>query len=251
MDENELRQAIEQSRIPSGDTRSERERNAYADWQDKNRRYYNERLYFEQAKLRLGPSMPYKDIGAFRRSYHAREGSFAHERSHNLIRDYEKYIEYKDVLKFDPDFPKTLAKFQEIKYNENENYELLKEFKTYKEEGGNNSFRGYRTAKKLTELFVNGKINIPPLKVDISVLKFDDSHINKEREHHVTVQEAKLFISQAKVSVTVWKGKYEKYYSPEGVVYLDKETMTVRTAFKKDESDERTKKIIEEAEKDE
>lgn len=127
MDENELRQAIEQSRIPSGDTRSERERNAYADWQDKNRRYYNERLYFEQAKLRLGPSMPYKDIGAFRRSYHAREGSFAHERSHNLIRDYEKYIEYKDILKSDPDFPKTLAKFQEIKYNEDKTlYQKLK-----------------------------------------------------------------------------------------------------------------------------
>lgn len=127
MDENELRQAIEQSRIPSGDTRSERERNAYTDWQDKNRRYYNERLYFEQAKLRLGSSMPYKDIGAFRRAYHAREGSLAHERSHNLIRDYEKYIEYKDVLKFDPDFPKTLAKFQEIKYNEDKTlYQKLK-----------------------------------------------------------------------------------------------------------------------------
>ena len=71
--------------------------------------------------------MPYKDIGAFRRSYHAREGSLAHERSHNLIRDYEKYIEYKDVLKSDPDFPKTLAKFQEIKYNEDKTlYQKLK-----------------------------------------------------------------------------------------------------------------------------
>lgn len=40
-----------------------------------------ERMYFEQAKLRLGPSMPYKDIGAFRRSYHAREDSFAYKKA--------------------------------------------------------------------------------------------------------------------------------------------------------------------------
>ena len=65
----------------------------------------------------LGPAMPYKDIGAFRRSYRSKEGSFAHQRSHNLIRDHQIYTEYKQVLKDDPDFPKTLAKFQEIKYN--------------------------------------------------------------------------------------------------------------------------------------
>ena len=125
MDENELRQAIEQSRIPSGDTRSERERNAYADWQDKNRRYYNERLYFEQAKLRLGPSMPYKDIGAFRRSYHAREGSLAHGRSHNLIRDHKDYIELKQVLRGNKNLPKTLADFQTLRYNNREKYYAL------------------------------------------------------------------------------------------------------------------------------
>ena len=116
MDENELRQAIEQSRIPSGDTRSERERNAYADWQDKNRRYYNERLYFEQAKLRLGPSMPYKDIGAFRRSYHAREGSLAHERSHNLIKDYQNWRRYREEFGA-KSLPKTLESYQRIVYN--------------------------------------------------------------------------------------------------------------------------------------
>lgn len=213
-----------------------------AAWQDKNRRYYNEQLYFEKAKLRLGPSMPYKDIGAFRRSYHAKVGSLAHERSHNLIMDYERYIEYKDVLKDDPDFPKTLAKFQEIKYNDNENYELLKEFKAYKTGGGNKSFQSYKTAKKLTKLHIKGKINIPPLKIDTENIKFDDFHINQERSHEVTLEEAKKYISQAKISVTVWKGKYERYYSSEGVVYLDKETITVRTAFKKDEFDERTKK---------
>ena len=118
MDKGELEKEIRLSKIPkSADTRSTKERNAYAEWQAERRQVYNEHAYFEKARQTLGPSMPYKDIGAFGRSYRAKEGSPAHQRSHNLIRDYQKYTYYKQVLKEDPDFPKTLAKFQEIKYN--------------------------------------------------------------------------------------------------------------------------------------
>lgn len=42
--------------------------------------------------------MPYKDIGAFRRAYRSEEGSFAHERSHHLIRDQKDYAEVRRVL---------------------------------------------------------------------------------------------------------------------------------------------------------
>ena len=118
MDKADLEKEIRRSQIPkASDPRLPEERNAYADWQAERRQVYNEHAYFEKARQTLGPSMPYKDIGAFRRSYRAKEGSLAHQRSHNLIRDYQKYTDYKQVLKEDPDFPKTLAKFQEIKYN--------------------------------------------------------------------------------------------------------------------------------------
>ena len=118
MDEKELAAEIERSKIsPQADTRSQKERDLYAEWQAEHRQRYSEQQYFNQAKQTLGSAMPYKDIGAFRRSYRSKEGSFAHQRSHNLIRDYQIYTEYKQVLKDDPDFPKTLAKFQEIKYN--------------------------------------------------------------------------------------------------------------------------------------
>ena len=118
MDKDELEKEIGRSQIPkSADPRPVKERNAYADWQAERRQVYNEQAYFEKARQTLGPSMPYKDIGAFRRSYRAKEGSLAHQRSHNLIRDHQQYTAYKQVLKEDPDFPKTLAKFQEIKYN--------------------------------------------------------------------------------------------------------------------------------------
>ena len=118
MDEKELAAEIDRSKIsPQADARSQKERDAYAEWQAEHRQRYSEQQYFNQAKQTLGSAMPYKDIGAFRRSYRSKEGSFAHQRSHNLIRDYQIYTEYKQVLKDDPDFPKTLAKFQKIKYN--------------------------------------------------------------------------------------------------------------------------------------
>ena len=89
--------------------------------------------------------MPYKDIAAFRRSYRARTGSFAHQKSHNLIRDYQIYTEYRQVLKDAPDFPKTLAKFQEIKYNKDTAlYQKLKREKntifSIKQKGWSESF---------------------------------------------------------------------------------------------------------------
>lgn len=146
MDEKELAAEIERSKIsPKADTRSQKERNAYAEWQAEHRQRYNEQQYFEQAKQVLGPAMPYKDIAAFRRAYRAREDSFAHQKSHNLVRDYQIYTEYRQVLKDDPKFPKTLAKFQEIKYNEDTAlYQKLKREKntvsSIKQKGWSESF---------------------------------------------------------------------------------------------------------------
>lgn len=146
MSGKELKREIERSKISrKADTRSEKERDAYAAWQAENRQMYSEQAYFEQAKQRLGRAMPYQDIGAFRRAYRSKKNTFAYKRSHNLIRDYHTYIDYKQTLKDDPDFPKTLAKFQEIKYNNNEvPYQILKREKntisSIKRKGWSESF---------------------------------------------------------------------------------------------------------------
>ena len=117
MDEKELAEAIEHSKIsPKADTRSEEEREAYAEWQAEHRQRYNEQQYFDRAKQTLGSAMPYKDIGAFRRSYRSKEGSFAHQRSHNLIRDYKQLQSYREELGR-TSLPKTLENYQKIVYN--------------------------------------------------------------------------------------------------------------------------------------
>ena len=59
----------------------------------------------------------------------------------------------------------------------------------------------YNCVKELKELFPNGSFHIPAKDIEISKLGFDDKHINKEREHNVTVEMAKGYIQNAKASV--------------------------------------------------
>ena len=120
MDKADLEKEIRHSQIPkASDPRLPEERNAYADWQAERRQVYNEHAYFEKARQTLGPSMPYKDIGAFRRSYRAKEGSPAHQRSHNLIRDYKQLQSYREELGR-ASLPKTLENYQKIVYNKSD-----------------------------------------------------------------------------------------------------------------------------------
>lgn len=124
MDEKELAAEIDRSKIsPQADTRSQKERDLYAEWQAEHRQRYSEQQYFNQAKQTLGSAMPYKDIGAFRRSYRSKEGSFAHQRSHNLIRDYKQLQSYREELGR-ASLPKTLENYQKIVYNKSDKENL-------------------------------------------------------------------------------------------------------------------------------
>lgn len=135
MDEKELAEEIELSKIsPRPDTRSQKERDAYAEWQAEHRQRYNEQQYFDRAKQVLGSAMPYKDIAAFRRSYRSKDGSFAHQKSHHLIRDYRDYSLIKRVLNGNENLPKTLAQFQDLRYNDSAKYYSLLVAKSIREE---------------------------------------------------------------------------------------------------------------------
>jgi hypothetical protein len=92
---------------------------------------------------------------------------------------------------------------------------------------------------------IKGQINIPPKKLDINTLEFDNIHTNTERHHNVTREEAISFIKNASLSISKWNGTFEIYYSPEGIVYVDLIKNIIRTAYKKEEFLGETIKIIE------
>lgn len=83
-----------------------------------------------------------------------------------------------------------------------------------------------------------------PKTVDYENALFDDAHINKDRQHNVTAEEARSFIKNAKVSATVWNGEFERYYSVDGVVYFKVEQNLIRSAFKPKEFNDTLKSMV-------
>lgn len=92
---------------------------------------------------------------------------------------------------------------------------------------------------------IRGVLHLDPEPLEIEALQFDDEHINLQRKHNITQEQAQEIIKNAKASVTVWNGRFERYYSDQGVVYVDREKQSIRTAFGPEEFDDKVKKILE------
>ena len=99
--------------------------------------------------------------------------------------------------------------------------------------------------RKAGGLAQKAEIHLLPRKIDVDSLRFDDKHINKERNHGVSEQQAREWIRKSKISATVWNGKYERYYSEEGAVYVHLKDKTIRTAYSADEYDENVRALWE------
>ena len=93
------------------------------------------------------------------------------------------------------------------------------------------------------------QIHLTPTAIDVDSLGFDDEHINGQREHGVTSAQAKEWIKNAKISITVWNHRYERYIGKEGAVYVNLEQNEIRTAFSSDEFEGALPTLIEEMRK--
>ena len=92
---------------------------------------------------------------------------------------------------------------------------------------------------------IKGIVDIEPKPINLDKYGFDDTHINTQREHDITRAEAEQFVQEALVSVTRWNGRFINYYGENGAAYIDTEKKTIRTAFRKNEFDGRTKNFME------
>lgn len=147
----------------------------------------------------------------------------------NRKADAEQMKNLKTVL--GQDAPKDLAELQNWKYNEPEKWSRAKEFYQYRLENPGANHKDFTMASELKELGIKGKIHIPAKVIDTEKLGFDNGHINTEREHNVTDEEAREFIKQARASITRWQGQYENYYSEIGAAYVNLRGDYIRTAY--------------------
>ena len=88
-------------------------------------------------------------------------------------------------------------------------------------------------------------IRLPAQQIDVESLGFDDAHINADRGHHVSEEQAKEYICSAMVSVTVWGGQYARYYSRAGAAYVNNIGRYIRTAYSAEQYDEKTLAFME------
>ncbi len=138
---------------------SESVRSAYARSQMQMRQWNNEMNRFAEYQelcAERGEKPDYKNLGSFRRAYRSKEGSFAYAKSHYIRRDARQHDGYKAVL--GKGLPDTLAKFQEIKYNNPRRFDLLRQYKETVAEGGvtNVGFNEYEKVLKKAQRKIVG-----------------------------------------------------------------------------------------------
>lgn len=78
---------------------------------------------------------------------------------------------------------------------------------------------------------------------NLATYDFDEKHIQEERNHGVTKEEAQSFIVTARFVVSRWKGKSLMYISEDGVAIVNDDT-TVATSYKKREFDPKIKELL-------
>lgn len=262
--EEERRQALERSNRtwkPDGDGRvfqqTERARAEYSKGQQLMRQWNAEIVEYERMKAyyaEQGQEPPYKSLGAFRR-----EVRKPHEKQSPAMRawkrhysDAKQYESWKDVVGAE-NMPKTLAKFQEMKYNRNtqEQYARLEKtfqgYSAYKRDNLDATPSDYRAVCRLKKQGFEGNIHIPPRKVDSTEYGYSSGHINNEHHREISRKESESFIERAIVSIEQGKkGRRQVFYSTEGAVVIDTVEKRIITSWKRNEYDQKTKTIIKE-----
>ncbi len=154
----------------------------------------------------------------------------------NQSSDKKQFEEYKNIL--GKNSPKTLKDFQEIKYNNLEDWNKLK--------------RDYIDSNRYNKIIKNSDtLNIKgiPIKnidrIDLTEFEFDYDHINNERNHGVTKEMAQEFINSSKAAYSRWNGQVVVYVSENGCSVVNLKDKKVNTAYKNDEYDNKFKKLME------
>lgn len=86
---------------------------------------------------------------------------------------------------------------------------------------------------------------MPTIPDSLDQIGFDDEHINHERNHDVTKEQAISYIQNAVVQVERNKGAYINYYSVDGAAYVMPRKKLIRTAVKAEDYQKDVAKMLE------
>jgi SPP1 gp7 family putative phage head morphogenesis protein len=165
----------------------------------------------------------------------------------NKSSDKQQFEKYKEAL--GKEMPKSFDKFQDLKYNNANEWEEIKGLYNYLKQNPDSDKIYYNINKDIEKLKANGIINkdIGPAVKPISV-KYDTIHkhaLKRMKQRNVTEDDAKSYVYNARVMFRQNNGDKNTYYSNDGscsVVISEKLAVTV---FPKSWYDDGAKSIME------
>lgn len=244
--EEELKKIIEESNHFENLDKNDKLFKLYNADQAFKRQLIKESKEFHYLKNTMGEQMPYQTLGGFRRA--SRSGSPQYEMVHKRNVDNNQFNRWKGVVG-EENMPKTLAEFQDLKYNKGVEFEKLHAFKDYRQDNPETKidFKQYSVVEKIKSTGVKGTPILDASKPDIQDFSFSDEHINVvDHQRGISKEEAVGFTNNIIFSLKQRKGQREIFYSKEGAVCVDFKGKTIVTAFKSDEYDDTIKTIISE-----
>ena len=167
---------------------------------------------------------PYKTLGSFRRAYRSEEGSLSYAKSHYFSRDAKEYEEFENVIGKE-NMPESLAKFQEMKYNDEEQFRLLNHYKFARDNGKVSalaSFELFKSMKTKIENLTIGKTAANGIAIKSVSLHFVDRLIGtiyeKIKHEGMSIRDMQHILFNG---VPSNKLKYDKYGRPSQNIEIE------------------------------
>lgn len=177
------------------------------------------------------------------------EKALAEKKLRNQKADKEQYDRYKRIL--GKDAPDSLDSFQNMKYTDGEKWAYTKGLKDYLGKYPTSDKRYYDVGEELKGTGITKAVVLPPVQKQAFILpegKHDPYHImHRMAERHITDDEIRSYMSNADIMLIQWGGRRQVFYGNEGVCVITKsgDDWIYKTAWKKDDFDEDTDKILE------
>lgn len=129
-DEETTKAKKEYSNSEFKDPRTEKQKELYDKWQSDNRRNAREVREYSEMKAVLGDKMPYKTIGGFRRASRSNSIPTNLKKYQYMKRDTAQYERWSEIVGKE-NMSQDIDSFQEMKYNDIDKFEDLKNRKNF------------------------------------------------------------------------------------------------------------------------
>ena len=165
----------------------------------------------------------------------------AERKKRNKKADNEQFQRYRKIL--GKDAPETLDSFQTMKYTDSEKWKILQQ-----------EYKDVRRYEKIIsdaeKLNIKGKPIKKINRIDLSDYVFAESHINKDRKHGTSKEQAQKWVNEAVAAYSRWNGDVTIYISRNGASVINLKEKTISTAYSSNEYDEKFRSLLEVLEND-